>query len=93
MLNSGIIPGDWCLGIIKPIYKKKGSKDDPDNYRGITLLNCVGKFFTACINARLTSYIEAAGLMGEVQAGFCEGYSTLDHIFVLHSLVDLYLYR
>ena len=79
--------------MIKPIFKRKGSPDDPDNYRGITLLSCVAKLFTACINARLTNYIESTGQLGEEQAGFREGYSTLDHIFVLHSLVNLYLHR
>ncbi len=93
VLRSGIVPTDWCVGMIKPLYKKKGSADDPDNYRGITLLSCVGKLFTACLNSRLTAFIEGAGILGEEQAGFRENYSTLDHIFVLHSLIDLYLHR
>ena len=32
-------------------------------------------------------------LLGEEQAGFRSGYSTIDHIFTLHTLVDLYLYK
>ena len=87
------MPTDWCIGIIKPIYKKKGSIDDPDNYRGITLLSCIGKLFTASINTRLTTYLDEASIIGEEQAGFREGYSTLDHIFALHSLVEFYLTR
>ena len=79
--------------MLKPIFKRKGSPDDPDNYRGITLLSCVAKLFTACVNKRLTDYIEGTGQLGEEQAGFREGYSTLDHTFVLHSLVNLYLHR
>lgn len=64
VLNSGIIPSDWCLGAIKPIYKNKGNVNDPDNYRGITLLSCMGKLFTSAINMRLTNYVEACGLLG-----------------------------
>ena len=30
-------------------------------------------------------------MIGEEQAGFRESYSTVDHIFVLHSIVDFYL--
>ena len=93
VLQTGIVPTDWCIGLIKPLYKKKGSIDDPDNYRGITLLSCIGKLFTACLNERLSSYLESAGIMGEEQAGFREGYSTLDHIFVLHSLIEQYLFK
>ena len=91
VLLSGIVTTDWCIGIIKPIYKKMGSIDDPDNYRGITLLSCIGKLFTASINTRLTTYLDEASIIGEEQAGFREGYSTLDHIFALHSLVKFYL--
>ena len=91
ILDSGIIPTDWGLGIIIPIYKNKGNTNDPDNYRGITLLSCIGKFFTMVVNTRLTDFLESNDLLGEEQAGFRAGYSTLDHIFSLHCLIDLYL--
>ncbi len=93
VLESGLVPTSWSVGVIKPIFKNKGSIDDPDNYRGITLLSCLGKLFTNCINKRLTDYIESTGTLGEEQAGFREGYSTCDHIFVLNSLIELYLSR
>ena len=91
ILWSGKVPTDWTSGLICPIYKKKGSKEDPDNYRGITLLSCLGKLFTAVVNERLTSYFEDHNLLGEEQVGFRENYSTLDHIFLLHSVIDLHL--
>ncbi len=91
ILETGIVPQDWTLGIIVPIYKNKGSMEDPDNYRGITLLSCMGKLFTAILNKRLYQFLDLNKLLGEEQAGFREGYSTLDHIFVLNSLIELYL--
>ena len=39
VFNSGHVPDDWSQGIISPIYKNKGDKASPDNYRGITILN------------------------------------------------------
>ena len=36
-LTLGHVPKEWCCGLITPIYKK-GSKLDPDNYRGICVL-------------------------------------------------------
>lgn len=93
ILNTGVIPSNWTKGIIKPIFKNKGSPDDPDNYRGITLLSCLGKLFTAILNKRLSDYVEVTGILGEEQAGFREGYSTTDHIFTLYSIIDLYLHK
>ena len=91
VLESGIVPSEWTIGLIHPLYKKKGNPNDPNNYRGITLLSCLGKLFTAVLNERLTSYLEDNELLGDEQAGFRNGHSTLDHIFVLHSVIDLYL--
>ena len=93
VLESGIVPTDWTIGLIRPLFKGKGSPDDPDNYRGITLLSCLGKLFTAVINHRLTLYIESQGLIGDEQAGFRAGHSTLDHIFVLNSIIELYSFH
>ena len=93
VLQSGIIPSDWCLGLIMPLFKNKGSPNDPDNYRGITLLSCIGKLFTSAINFRLTNYLEQSGSIGDEQAGFRAGYSTVDHIFTLHAIIDMYLHK
>ena len=91
ILETGIVPDSWTIGLIVPIFKNKGDIHDPDNYRGITLLSCMGKLFTMIINTRLHRYLEDQMLLGEEQAGFREGYSTLDHIFSLHCIIDLFL--
>ena len=93
ILESGIVPDDWCRALIQPIYKKKGSKLDPDNYRGISLISCIGKLFTSCVNTRLTDYLEICGLLNDNQAGFRRGYSTIDHIFTLNSILEFYLHH
>ena len=91
ILKTGIIPSNWCISFISPIYKNKGSTSDPDNYRGISLISCLGKLFTALINERLNKFVNVNNILGEEQAGFRSGYSTQDHIFTLHTLIDLYL--
>ena len=91
VLDSGLVPSDWCIGMIQPIFKNKGSEKDPDNYRGISLISCVGKLFTSCINSRLTAFLNENNTIQENQAGFRENYCTLDHIFVLNSVIELYL--
>ena len=93
VFNSGHVPDDWSQGIISPIYKNKGDKASPDNYRGITILSCFGKLFTAVLNNRLNKYLEDMNVLAEEQAGFRKGYGTTDHIFNLKCLIDLYLFR
>ncbi|KFZ50120.1 RNA-directed DNA polymerase from mobile element jockey, partial [Podiceps cristatus] len=39
---SGEVPGDWRKAHIAPIYKK-GSKEDPGNYRPVSLTSVPGK--------------------------------------------------
>ena len=90
VLRTGIVPEAWCIGAIVPLYKGKGPKDDLDNYRGITLLSCIGKLFTSLINKRLTDFLESTGSIGPEQAGFRKGHSTTDHAFALHMLIELY---
>ena len=91
VLESGEVPHDWLIGIIKPIYKNKGDINDPDNYRGITLLSCIGKLFTSILNNRLTLLMDSYNIISEAQAGFRKGYSTIDHIYTLKCIVDVFL--
>lgn len=89
ILKDGVIPEESLTGMIVPIYKNKGDKNDPGNYRGITLLSCSAKFFTAVLNERLGLYSQECDILSENQAGFRANHSTTDHIFVLKTLCDI----
>ena len=89
ILDSGVFPETWSIGLIIPLYKKKGDRKDSNNYRGITLLSCVGKLFTTILNERLKAYCESNNIISENQVGFRTKHSTTDHIFSLKMLLDL----
>ena len=89
ILDTGIIPESWTIGIIKPIYKQKGDPKLPENYRPIILLCCFGKLFTSIINNRLNKYAENYNVINWNQAGFRKEYSTSDNLFILKSLIDI----
>ena len=91
ILKTGYLPEKWTVGIIVPIYKNKGKRDDPGNYRGITLLSCISKVFTSLLSQRLSDYVENFQLLGSEQAGFRKNHSTVDHIFVLYALTEIYV--
>ena len=44
-LNHGTYP--WNNSIPTPLHKK-GDRQNPDNYRAITIGSCLGKLFRAC---------------------------------------------
>ena len=73
------------------MYKNKGDINDVNNYRGITLLSCMGKLFTSILNSRLYTYLTSENILGNEQAGFRPKHSTLDHIFALHILTKFYI--
>ena len=56
ILDSGTFPSAWTIGVIRPIYKDKGNRENPNNYRGITILSCFGKLFTNILNSRLNYF-------------------------------------
>ena len=89
VFDSGLVPTQWSIGNIIPIYKQKGNKDEAANYRPITLLSCMGKLFTRIINNRLQSFSESHDKITQCQAGFRKSFSTIDHIFALNTLINL----
>ncbi len=90
VLSTGEVPEDWLVVLIVPIFKQKGSKTDCNNYSGITLLSCLGKLFTSTLNERLYTFCENNHILKEIQTGFRKGYSTMDHIFLLKHIIDLF---
>jgi retron-type reverse transcriptase len=55
---------------VTPIYKGKGLKSSPDNYRPISVLTPISKIFETLVAAQLKSYLEANELLSEYQFGF-----------------------
>ena len=61
------VPTNWDSGLVMPLFKK-GDRMDLDNYRGITLMDVIGKVFSGILRYRLEKFYE--GKIVEEQAGF-----------------------
>lgn len=83
--ETGEMPEDWTLANICPIHKK-GSRMLCKNYRGISLLSIVYKILSTAITKRVSSRAER--IIGEYQAGFRPGRSTMDHIFTMRMTLE-----
>ena len=67
--DTGIYPEQWFSGIIIPIYKK-GTREDPLNYRGITLTTAMSKLFTYMLNQRINDWSEESSIRSQAQFAY-----------------------
>ena len=77
-------PPQWREGLIVNLFKK-GDKEDPGNYRGITLLSVVGKVFCKTLNDRLVKHLDEDQALHEGQAGFRK---KIDNVYTLNEIVQ-----
>ena len=73
-MEQGKIPEDWRLSNVTPIYKGKGSKSQPGNYRPVGLTSCVCKLMEKVVNRELGKHLEK-GVLSNSQHGFRRGRS------------------
>ena len=92
VLQNPTIINNWRISMITPIHKK-GPKVDPDNYRGISLMSCLAKFFLAILNQRLLKFVIENNILSKSQLGFLPGNRTSDALLILHNLIDYYCHK
>ena len=92
ILNGNEVLPDWVISYIIPIYKD-GTKSDPSNYRGISLLSCLGKLFLSILNNRLQQFCVVNNILSASQLGFRQGNRTSDAHIILHNLISKYCYK
>ena len=80
-----IVVKDWRDAEIVPI-PKKGDLRKCDNWRGISLLDVVGKVFARIMQDRLQ--VVAEKVLPESQCGFRKGRGCVDMIFAARQLVE-----
>ncbi|XP_065570261.1 uncharacterized protein LOC136033440 [Artemia franciscana] len=59
--QTDIIPEDWRKGVMIPLWKRKGSRSDFSNFRGITLLSVPGKLFSMVLLDRCRASFKKSG--------------------------------
>ena len=75
-MQKGRIPKDWKSAEIKAIYKKKGKKSNPSNYRPVSLTSVVSKLMEKIIKSKLNNHLKTNKLLAKEQYGFVSGRST-----------------
>ncbi len=83
---SGKVPRSWGESEVFILYKGKGSREDPNNYRGINLINDFSRIFERLLEARLLSWMSAQNPQGPMQFGFRAGVGTTDAHLLLNTV-------
>ena len=80
-----IIPEPWNTGHITSIWKSKGDKEKLENHRGITTSSAIGSIMEMLIDNRIEAHIPYT----QAQGGGQRGSSTCDHLFLIHTAIDM----
>ncbi|KAK4825642.1 hypothetical protein QYF61_001427 [Mycteria americana] len=83
---TGEVPADWTLANVTPIYKK-GQKEDPGNYRPVSLTSVPGKLMEQIILSAITWHVENNQGIKPSQHGFRKGRSCLTNLISFYNKV------
>ena len=72
---------------------KRGPTSDPNNFRGIPLVNTTYKIFSSILNKHLYAWVEDNEKFDESLAGFRAGYFAIENIFSLSFVIKKCLSR
>ena len=87
ILEKREFPQSWAEGLKSAVYKS-GIRNNPNNYRGITILGIFAKIFEILVSNRLQFINEAFDKVDRNNGGFLKGKRTTDNILILTSLVQ-----
>jgi hypothetical protein len=85
----GAVPQWMRRGLGKLIYKKKGSRKDPGNYRPIILAPVLAKVYEKLLEMKGRSMVDRSQLQVALeQGGFMANRSTFDSVFLVECVRD-----
>lgn len=74
----------WKRATVNPIYKNKGQRSNPSQYRPISLLSNVGKILEKIVNDDIIKFLVSNKLITDKQFGFLPKIGSTDQLAYLH---------
>ena len=92
VLTNTWVTNEWLMSLITALHKK-GNKEDPDNYRGISLMSCMAKLFLTILNNRIANFAKERKILTPSQLGFVFGNRTSDPHIILNNILQKYCHN
>ncbi|NXT06727.1 RTJK polymerase, partial [Prunella fulvescens] len=81
--ETGEVPEDWRKANVTPVFKK-GKKEDPGNYRPVSLTSIPGKVMEHLILGAISRHIKDKRVIRGSQHGFTKGKSCLTNLIAFY---------
>ncbi|CAM4551684.1 unnamed protein product [Caretta caretta] len=81
--RTGEVPDDWKKANVVPIFKK-GKKEDPGNYRPVSLTSVPGKIMEQVLKESILKHLEEGKVIRNSQHGFTKGRSCVTNLIAFY---------
>ena len=82
-VKTHAFPSDWKHALVTPIFKNRGDKQLPSNYRPVSILPALGKILDNIQSTFLLKYLEEYHQLSNHQFGFRASLSTTKQLSTL----------
>ena len=83
------LPRAWLKAYVTPVFKNRGQRSDPVNYRPITVSSLLYKLTSSILLHKLQSKLEDLGLKAPTALGFRKKKGTEQAIWLLQHCIYL----
>ena len=87
LFRNADVPASLNLGLVTPVFERRGSRADAANYRPIAVTEPVMRLYAGILNQRL-AFTEDRLLLADSQAGFRPHLAVRHQVFAVRHLID-----